>query len=81
MFDALGRSGDRELALVNLDLLDVLEAAAFPPRRPNFILYPIGDTRSARITIPLVRERQVRLAAGAKVVTNALPIRLTAICV
>src|SRR6202007_1129791 len=47
MFEALGHVRDRELMLVNLDLLDVSDAKAFPHRPLNFILYnPTTERRS-----------------------------------
>lgn len=53
MFEALGTAGDRELMLVNLDLLDAFDSAKFPHRELNFILFnPTGTTRQARIRIP-----------------------------
>ena len=53
MFEALGRVDDRELMLVNLDLLDVRSAAQFPPRELHFILFnPTPDSRTARLEIP-----------------------------
>src|SRR5260370_3787779 len=39
MFEALGRVSDRELMMVNLDLLDTYDAKQFPPRQLNFVLY------------------------------------------
>ncbi|PYX36561.1 MAG: hypothetical protein DMG81_15855, partial [Acidobacteria bacterium] len=51
MFEALGQVKDRELMLVNLDLLDVLDAKQFPPRQLNFILYnPTAEDRSAELS-------------------------------
>ena len=62
MFEALGHVGDRELMLVNLDLLDVAHGAQFPPRKLNFILYnPTAQARSAVITIPAATEGTLRL--------------------
>jgi hypothetical protein len=53
MFEALGRLSDRELMLVNLDLLDSFDSQQFPPRQLNFILYnPTEEARSAAISIP-----------------------------
>ena len=39
MFEALGHVSDRELMLVNLDLLDTFAAKEFPAHELNFILY------------------------------------------
>jgi hypothetical protein len=67
MFEALGQVSDRELMLVNLDLLDVAHAKEFPPRKLNFILYnPTAVARSANIKIPAAKERTVRLSANGK---------------
>lgn len=75
MFEALGRVSDRELMLVNLDLLDTVEAKAFPARRLNFILYnPTADVRSATITIPPAEGREVRLRENGKTVGANLQI-------
>jgi len=50
MFEALGQVKDRELMMVNLDLLDVSDVKQFPPRPLNFILYnPTAETRAATI--------------------------------
>lgn len=75
MFEALGQASDRELMLVNLDLLDALDAAAFPPRRLSFILYnPTAKERSAAITIPLARQGKVQLLAEGRPVGNAFSV-------
>ncbi|HWY07848.1 MAG TPA: hypothetical protein VNY24_13385 [Candidatus Acidoferrales bacterium] len=67
MFEALGQSGDRELMLVNLDLLDVTHSAEFPPQKLNFILYnPTPNTRSTKIAIPSANGRAVRLTVNGK---------------
>jgi len=67
MFEALGHSSDRELMLVNLDLLDVIDAKEFSQRKLNFILYnPTLATRSAKITIPAADGRAVRLTADGR---------------
>lgn len=61
MFEALGQVGDRELMMVNLDLLDIRNAQEFPPRRLNFILYnPTADVRSAMVEIPPAQGANVR---------------------
>jgi hypothetical protein len=70
MFEALGQVSDRELMMVNLDLLDIHDAQQFPPRQLNFILYnPTTETRSAVLTVPV--------AQGAKVhwTENGRPVR------
>ena len=67
MFEALGRVGDRELMLVNLDLLDAVHTNAFPPRKLNFVLYnPTAIARSADIKIPAAKEAAVRLHVNGK---------------
>lgn len=75
MFEALGHTSDRELMLVNLDLLDAFESATFPPRRLNFILYnPSAEKRSAAITIPPARQAKLRLAAGGAILANPFSV-------
>ncbi len=67
MFEALGRVSDRELMLVNLDLLDVLDSASFPPRKLNFMLFnPHSRTRRATIGIPPANGREVRIMVDGK---------------
>jgi len=67
MFEALGQSSDRELMLVNLDLLDVAHSAEFPPQKLNFILYnPAPNARSTKIAFPAAKGRTVRLTANGK---------------
>src|SRR6266851_6095154 len=63
MYEALGQASDRELMLVNLDLLDAFDAKVFPPRQLNFILYnPTAERRSASISIPPAKGHEVRLS-------------------
>ena len=63
MYEALGQVSDRELLLVNLDLLDASDAKLFPPRQLNFILYnPTAERRSASISIPPAQGHEVRLS-------------------
>jgi hypothetical protein len=65
MFEALGTTDNRELMLVNLDLLDAFDSGKFPPRELDFVLYnPTGSKRSARVTIPGAGGRPVKLTAG-----------------
>jgi len=67
MFEALGQVSDRELMLVNLDLLDVVHAGGFPPRKLNFVLYnPTAEARSANIKLPAAREGSARLSVNGK---------------
>lgn len=65
MFEALGRSSDRELMLVNLDLLDAFHSTEFPSETLNFILFnPTPTDRSATITVPPAGQRSVRLSVN-----------------
>jgi hypothetical protein len=67
MFEALGQVSDRELMLVNLDLLDAVQAKDFPPRKLTFILYnPTSVSRSANLRIPAAKDRPVRLSVNGK---------------
>jgi hypothetical protein len=75
MFEALGKVDDRELMLVNLDLLDITDAKTFPSQKLNFILFnPTPAGRSATITIPTTRERAARLTANGKPVGATLEV-------
>jgi hypothetical protein len=75
MFEALGRVSDRELMLVNLDLLDVAHANEFPSRELNFILYnPTAVTRSATVAIPGARQRSVRMTVNGKTTSETLQV-------
>jgi len=63
MYEALGQVSDRELLLVNLDLLDASDAKLFPPRQLNFILYnPTAERRSASISIAPAQGHELRLS-------------------
>jgi hypothetical protein len=76
MFEALGQSSDRELMLVNLDLLDVTHAKEFPPSKLNFILYnPTLISRPAKIAIPVRNGRTVHLTVNGKPVSETLEIQ------
>ena len=75
MFEALGRVDDRELMLVNLDLLDVRSAAQFPPRELHFILFnPTPDSRTARLEIPAAEKNPVTITSVGKDVGMTLQI-------
>jgi uncharacterized protein (DUF1810 family) len=75
MFEALGQASDRELMLVNLDLLDAAHAKAFPPQKLNFILYnPTPVVRSTNITIRAAGQRAVRLSADGQVTAGMLHV-------
>lgn len=75
MFEALGNPGDRELMLVNLDLLDAWDANAFPPRELHFILFnPTADARTANLTIPPAHGNAVKFTADGQPSGPALKI-------
>jgi hypothetical protein len=67
MFEALGRVSDRELMMVNLDLLDIRDAQQFPPRQLNFVLYnPTAAPRSATVAVPVAQGATVRWSENGK---------------
>ena len=75
MFEALGQVSDRELMLLNLDLLDAVNAKQFPPRQLNFILYnPTAVTRSATIAISVASQRPVRLRVNGKATSETVQV-------
>jgi hypothetical protein len=75
MFEALGQSSDRELMLVNLDLLDAVHAKEFPPQKLNFILYnPTLEVRSTTITIPPAKQRTLHLSSNGKAIAETLQV-------
>ena len=75
MFEALGSVQDRELLLVNLDLLDALDAAAFPARELSFILFnPTPTDRTAEVAIPVARGAPVKLTAEGKNVAGTIQV-------
>ena len=75
MFEALGQVSDRELMLLNLDLLDATLAKEFPPRQLNFILYnPTAVTRSATIAISAASQRPVRLSVNGKTTSETVQV-------
>jgi hypothetical protein len=75
MFEALGHVSDRELMLVNLDLLDTFLAKEFPAHELNFILYnPTPAMRSATIEIPPAQNGKVRLSENGKTVAGTLQV-------
>jgi len=75
MFEALGQVSDRELMLVNLDLLDAAHAKEFPSRELNFILYnPTAVHRSATIAIPAARQRTVRVSVDGNATSETLQV-------
>jgi len=75
MFEALGKCADRELMLVNLDLLDAVKQDNFPPRELNFLLYnPTPNSRSASISIPAANGTNVQFTADGKATQATLQI-------
>jgi hypothetical protein len=75
MFEALGQVSDRELMLVNLDLLDSFDSKQFPSRQLNFMLYnPTGEARSATISIPAAKGASVRITQNGNVVTGIVKV-------
>jgi hypothetical protein len=75
MYEALGQVSDRELMLVNLDLIDAFDAKVFPPRQLNFILYnPTGERRSASISIPPAHGREVRLSRDGQSISGTVQV-------
>ncbi|MCU1269965.1 MAG: hypothetical protein JWN74_1259 [Acidobacteriaceae bacterium] len=75
MFEALGQVSDRELMMVNLDLLDTFDAQQFPPRQLNFVLYnPTAEARSGTITIPSRHGTNVHWSNDGKPITETLNV-------
>jgi len=75
MFEALGQVSDRELMMVNLDLLDTYDAKQFPPRQLNFVVYnPTAEARSATITIPWEQGAKVHWNQDGKPVAETLNV-------
>jgi hypothetical protein len=71
MFEALGQVSDRELMLVNLDLLDATHSKEFPAQKLNFILYnPTSTERSAKITFPATQRGPSHLSVNGKPATG-----------
>jgi hypothetical protein len=80
MFEALGLVSDRELMLVNLDLLDVFDAKEFAARQLNFILYnPTSEERRTTISIPPAKGGNVRITQNGTTVSNSLNVPARAI--
>jgi hypothetical protein len=75
MFEALGRVSDRELMMVNLDLLDTYDAKQFPPRQLNFVLYnPTLQSRSATLTVPSAQSAKVRWSENGNPIAETLNV-------
>src|SRR6267378_226565 len=76
MFEALGQGDNRELMLVNLDLLDAVHMKEFPPHELNFILYnPTPIARSTKIAFPAAKGRPVRLTVNGNTVAERLEVQ------
>jgi hypothetical protein len=75
MFEALGKTSDRELMLVNLDLLDVSDPDKFPPREVNFILFnPTDSTRSTGVSIPVAQGGPAKLTVGGEPAPESISV-------
>lgn len=75
MFEALGQVNDRELMMVNLDLLDIRDAQQFPPRPLNFVLYnPTGEARSATLGVPPARGTNVRWSVNGAAIGDNIDV-------
>jgi hypothetical protein len=75
MFEALGQVNDRELMMVNLDLLDTYDAKQFPPRQLNFVLFnPTAQSRSATLTAPPAQGAKVRWSENGKPIAETLNV-------
>jgi hypothetical protein len=75
MFEALGTTSDRDMMLVNLDLLDALDSNKFPARELNFILFnPTNSARTAEISIPVARGAPVKFMVEGKTAAGAIRI-------
>jgi hypothetical protein len=65
MFEGLGQVSDREMMLVNLDLLDAWDAKTFPSSKLNFILFnPTSNVRTATLSFPAAREKAARITSN-----------------
>jgi hypothetical protein len=75
MFEALGQVSDREMMMVNLDLVDIHDAQRFPPRQLNYVLYnPTGQSRSATLGVPVAQGSIVRWNANGKTVGGTINV-------
>lgn len=75
MFEALGQVSDREMMMVNLDLLDMRDPHQFPPRQLNFVLYnPTKESRSATIKVPPAQGASVRWSANGETVRETVKV-------
>ena len=75
MFEALGTTSDREMMLVNLDLLDAFDPSQFPPHELNFILFnPTDSVRTADVSIPVAQGAPVKLTVGDETVGGGIKV-------
>ena len=75
MFEALGQVSDREMMMVNLDLVDIHDAQRFPPWQLNYVLYnPTGQSRSATLGVPVAQGSIVRWNANGKTVGGTINV-------
>jgi hypothetical protein len=75
MFEALGTTSDREMMLVNLDLVDAFDPGQFPPHELNFILFnPTASVRTVDVSIPVAQGAPVRLTVGDEAVGGSIKV-------
>ncbi len=75
MFEGLGRATDRDLLLVNLDLLEVVNSGEFPQRELHFLLFnPMPEARTATITFPTAHGSEVRMTADGRDVKGSIKL-------
>jgi hypothetical protein len=75
MFEALGQVSDREMMMVNLDLVDTYDAQRFPPQQLNFLLYnPTEQSRSAMLEVPPAQGATVRWSANGETVRETINV-------
>jgi hypothetical protein len=75
MFEGLGKVSDRELMLVNLDLLDAWDVKTFPSSKLNFILFnPTANARSATLSFPAAKGKAVRISSNGTKKENKLQV-------
>ena len=75
MFEGLGQVSDRELMLVNLDLLDAWDAKTFPQSKLSFILFnPTANIRTATLSFPAAKGKAVRISSNGTKKENKLQV-------
>lgn len=75
MFEALGQVSDREMMMVNLDLIDTQDAQQFPPRPLHFVLYnPTEQSRSATLRVPPAQGTAARWNANGTIVGDTINV-------